>query len=77
MRRSRSSTRSSPVRARENNGIVRRSDLTGFNWADVPAILVETGFMTNPREGGLLRSAAYQQRVARGLADGVSVFVGR
>ena len=36
-------------------GLVRRSDLTGFNWADVPAILVETGFMTNPIEGRLLR----------------------
>jgi hypothetical protein len=28
-------------------GILFRSDLTGFNWANVPAILVETGFMTN------------------------------
>ncbi len=55
-------------------GLVRRSDLTGFNWADVPAILVETGFMTNPDERRLLRSAAYQARVARGLAAGVARF---
>jgi N-acetylmuramoyl-L-alanine amidase len=55
-------------------GLVRRSDLTGFNWADVPVVLVETGFMSNPREGALLRSAAYQQRVARGLAGGVAAF---
>ena len=33
-----------------NRGVVQRSDLTGFNWADVPAVLVETGFMTNPTE---------------------------
>ncbi len=58
-------------------GLVRRSDLTGFNWADVPAILVETGFTTNAREGALLRMTAYQRRVARGLADGVSSFVER
>ena len=57
-------------------GIVPRSDLTGFNWADVPAILVETGFMSNRREGQLLRTPAYQQRVARGLVAGVSAFVG-
>jgi N-acetylmuramoyl-L-alanine amidase len=55
-------------------GLVRRSDLTGFNWADVPVILVETGFMTSPAESRLLRSPAYQQRVANGLADGVAVF---
>jgi N-acetylmuramoyl-L-alanine amidase len=59
----------------KNVGILFRSDLTGFNWADVPAILVETGFMTNPAEGRLLRSAAYQLKVARGLAAGVQAFV--
>jgi N-acetylmuramoyl-L-alanine amidase len=55
-------------------GVVPRSDLTGFNWANVPAILVETGFVTNPREGALLHTAAYQQRIARGLAAGVAAF---
>ena len=33
-----------------DRGIQERSDFTGFNWADVPAILVEMGFMTNPSE---------------------------
>ena len=55
-------------------GLSRRSDLTGFNWADVPVVLVETGFMTNAVERRLLRSAAYQARVARGLATGVAMF---
>ena len=55
-------------------GLSRRSDLTGFNWANVPAILVETGFMTNPTERSLLQSVAYQARVARGLAAGVARF---
>jgi N-acetylmuramoyl-L-alanine amidase len=55
-------------------GLVRRRDLTGFNWANVPVALVETGFMTNPAEGRLLRSPGYQGRVARGLATGVAAF---
>lgn len=55
-------------------GLVRRSDLTGFNWADVPVVLVETGFMTNPVEGRRLRSSSYQWRVARGLVAGVAAF---
>lgn len=56
-------------------GVVERSDLTGFNWADVPAVLVETGFMSNRREAGLLRSAAYQRRIATALAAAARRFV--
>jgi N-acetylmuramoyl-L-alanine amidase len=58
-----------------DRGIVRRSDLTGFNWANVPAVLVETGFLSNPTERRLLRSGAYQQRVAAGLSAGVAAFI--
>ena len=60
-----------------NLGVVERADLTGFNWADVPAVLVETGFMSNPREAGLLRSAAYQQKLARALTVGAQRFLSR
>jgi N-acetylmuramoyl-L-alanine amidase len=55
-------------------GLVERSDLTGFNWANIPVVLVEAGFMTNPSEGRLLRSSAYQWRVARGLTAGIAAF---
>jgi len=55
-------------------GLVRRADLTGFNWANVPVVLVETGFMTNPTEGRRLRRAWYQWKVARGLARGAAAF---
>ena len=57
-----------------NLGILQRSDLTGFNWANVPAILVECGFMTNPAERRLLQSASYQLKVARGLVAGAAAF---
>ena len=58
-----------------DRGIVQRSDLTGFNWANVPVVLVETGFLSNPTEARRLHTAAYQQRVARGLTAGVAAFV--
>jgi N-acetylmuramoyl-L-alanine amidase len=58
-----------------DRGLVQRSDLTGFNWADVPAVLVEAGFLSNPTEQRRLHTDAYQQRVAVGLARGVSAFV--
>jgi N-acetylmuramoyl-L-alanine amidase len=60
-----------------DRGLQERSDMTGFNWADVPAILVEVGFMTNPTEDRALGTAAYRERAARGLCLGVLRFIGR
>jgi N-acetylmuramoyl-L-alanine amidase len=57
-----------------NFGLVRRGDLTGFNWANVPVALAETGFLTNAAERRRLTSPAYQWRVARGLANGSDAF---
>ena len=59
-----------------DRGLVKRTDLTGFNWSNVPAVLVETGFLSNPTDSRLLHTPSYQQRVARGLANGVTAFVG-
>jgi len=61
--------------AAADRGVVLSTDLTGFNWATMPAILVETGFMTNPREGALLKSRSYELRVATGLAAGVTALL--
>ncbi len=55
-------------------GIVPRSDLTGFNWADVPVVLVEAGFLSSPAERARLESASYQERIARGLVAAVRAF---
>jgi N-acetylmuramoyl-L-alanine amidase len=60
-----------------DRGIQERSDYTGFNWANVPVILVEMGFMTNPTEDRLLATAAYQRRAAVGLCRGALQFLGR
>ena len=60
-----------------DRGVVQRGDLTGFNWANVPAVLVETGFLTNPTESRRLKTGAYQQRVALGIVRGVATVVPR
>jgi N-acetylmuramoyl-L-alanine amidase len=57
-----------------SRGLSRRSDLTGFNWANVPVVLVETGFMTNPPERRKLRTRAYRRKIARGLVRAVIAF---
>lgn len=56
-------------------GVVARGDLTGFNWADVPVVLAETGFLSNPREAALLRTASYQRKVAGALARATHRFL--
>jgi len=60
-----------------DRGLQERSDFTGFNWSDVPVILVEMGFMTNPTEDRLLATRPYQQRAAVGLCRGTLRFLGR
>ena len=42
---------------------------------DIPSILVETGYITNPREEKLLRSSRYQQKLANAIATGVNSYI--
>ena len=59
-----------------DRGIQERSDFTGFNWADVPVVLVELGFMTNPTEDRQLARPAVRQRAAAGLCRGTLRWLG-
>lgn len=38
---------------------------------DIPSILVETGFISNPQEAGLLATSAYQKKMARSIHRGI------
>jgi N-acetylmuramoyl-L-alanine amidase len=60
-----------------DRGLQEHTDFTGFNWSNVPVILVELGFMTNPTEDRLLATAAYRQRAAVGLCRGTLRYLGR
>lgn len=46
-------------------------------WSNVPALLVETGFVSNSAERVRLKSASYQSKLARGIADGIQTFAAR
>jgi N-acetylmuramoyl-L-alanine amidase len=60
-----------------DRGLQERSDFTGFNWSDVPVILVEMGFMSNPTEDRLLAAPEHQRRAAVGLCRGTLRYLGR
>jgi N-acetylmuramoyl-L-alanine amidase len=59
----------------QDNGVEPRGDLAGFNFAKVPSVLVECGFLSNPVEDRLLGSPHYQDKVAQGIADGVLAYL--
>ena len=58
----------------------RRVEQAGFvvlKTPDVPSILVETGYISNPAEARRLATAAHQRRVAAAIAAGVQAYLAR
>lgn len=58
-----------------DRGLDERDDMTGFNWSDVPVIMPELGFMSNPEEDRLLASSDYQQKLAQAMAEAAVRFL--
>ena len=44
---------------------------------NVPAVLIEAGFVSNPAEGRKLTTPAYQHKIATAIAEGVDRFLGK
>ncbi len=53
---------------------VKRGPFLVLFQADMPAILVEVGFVSNPAEAKRLRSGAFARKAAQGIAEGVSSY---
>ncbi|GAB2896728.1 N-acetylmuramoyl-L-alanine amidase [Paralcaligenes sp. KSB-10] len=51
---------------------VERAGFAVLKAPDIPSILVETAFISNPEEERLLRSPAHQDRIARAILSGVN-----
>jgi N-acetylmuramoyl-L-alanine amidase len=55
----------------KNRGLRKRNDLSGFNWCQVPMLLIEMGFMSNPDEDVKLNSSEYQDKMVTGIVNGI------
>ena len=55
----------------ENNRGIKQAPFRVLMGATMPAVLVEVGFITNPDEERLLRTAAYQDELAQAIFRGV------
>lgn len=51
-----------------------RNDLAVFNGCDIPAVLVEVGFLDHPDEEVLLRAPGFQEVAAQGIFNGIVRF---
>lgn len=60
----------------KNRGTTGRSDLTGFNFSEVPSVLIEMGFMTNADEDAKLASEEYQAQIVEGMVQSVLAWYG-
>ncbi len=55
----------------KKRGLVKRNDLSGFNWCSVPMALIEIGFMSNADEDAKLNTSEYQDKMVEGMAEGI------
>lgn len=57
-----------------SRGIVTRTDLTGFNWSEVPAVLVEMGFMSNPEEDQRMSTESFQEDLTSAIVQALEAY---
>jgi len=59
-----------------SDGLWPRNDLAGLNLSVMPTVMIESGNMRNSADAALMSSAAGQQEIAQGLANGVLAYLG-
>lgn len=61
---------------RRNRGLKKSTDLYVLRATNMPAVLIEGGFMTNREEANLLLSETYRKQCAEGICKGICAYFG-
>ena len=56
------------------NGVFERTDITGFNWSEVPVIILEMGFMSNYEEDKMLSDTNYQKKLMTCVKESIEEY---
>lgn len=59
----------------KNRGVMYTNSMTGINWCKVPVTIMEMGFMSNASEDRLMQDKEYQDKMVKGMADGIDAFL--
>lgn len=62
---------------RLHKSMVEQAGFAVLKAPDIPSILIETAFISNPEEERKLRDAAYQHKMAEAIADGIRTYFAR
>ncbi|MBP9920922.1 MAG: N-acetylmuramoyl-L-alanine amidase, partial [Proteiniclasticum sp.] len=55
-------------------GAVPMDHMVSLNWSEVPATIIEMGYMSNREEDVLLSEEAYQAKLVEGMVEGIKAY---